>query len=108
MIQFRKDNLIYFVTSTGNPCDKGANDLIEFNKIETNHTLKEISATHTKKGSKTNHFALCIRGKRRESISNISENLYIVLKQLRNLIDKLNVKIVSVARSEHVKNLPCS
>ena len=47
VIQFRKDNLIYFVTSTGNPCDKGAKDLIEFNKIETNQTLQGISATHT-------------------------------------------------------------
>ena len=77
MIQFRKDNLIYFGTSTGNPCDKGANDSIEFNKIEVNQTLQEISATHTKKGRKTNHFAVCIRGGRQDSISNIRENLYI-------------------------------
>ena len=58
MIQFRKDNLAYFITSIGNPCDKGAKDLIEFRKIEANQTLKEISAAHTKKGSETNHFAL--------------------------------------------------
>ena len=62
MIQFRTDNLIYFVTSTGNPWDEGAKDLIEFIKIEANQTLQKISAIHRKKESKTNHFALCIRG----------------------------------------------
>ena len=82
MIQFRKDNLAYFVRSTGNPCDKGAKDLIGFNKIERNETSKEISVTYTEKGSKTNHFDLCIRGENQESISNILKDKYIVLQQL--------------------------
>ena len=75
MIQFRKDILAYFVTRRGNPCDKGAKDFIEFNKIEANQTLKEISASHTEKGNQTNHFTLCIRGETKESISNIRENI---------------------------------
>ena len=34
--------------------------------------------------------------------------MYIVLKQLRNLIYPLDIKILSIARSEHVENLPWS
>ena len=108
MIQFRKDNILYSVTSTGTPCDKGARNLIEFNKIETNQTLKEITAIHTQKGSKINHFALCIRGNEQESISTIRENIYIVLKQLRDLIHRLDLKILSIAHSDNIENLPWS
>ena len=34
--------------------------------------------------------------------------MYIVLKQLRNLIYSLDIKILSIAHSEHVENLPWS
>ena len=44
----------------------------------------------------------------KESISNIRENMYIVLKELRNLIYPLDIEILSIAHSEHVENLPWS
>ena len=92
MIQFRKDNVLYFVTNTGTPSDKGAVDMIEFNKIEIKQNFNQSVLPIQRKGAK-------------QTISLFS---YCILKQLRNSIDKLNAKVLSVARSEHVENLPWS
>ena len=83
MIRFRHDNLIYFVSSTGESCDEGSRKLIEFNKIETSQNFKPISVNYAIKRSKLNHFALCIKGIEPESISTIKENVYKVLVELK-------------------------
>ena len=73
IIQFRHDNLIYFVSSTGKSCDEGAKKLIEFNKIELSQKFKLLTVDYTNKRSKLNHFTICIRGIEPESISTIKE-----------------------------------
>ena len=40
MLQYRKGNIIYFVTSMGEPCDNGAKGLITNNKIPEKKTIK--------------------------------------------------------------------
>ena len=100
MIQFRHDNLIYLVSSTGEPCDEGARKVIEFNKIESSQNFKPISVNYTLKRSKLNHFAPCIKGIEPESISTIKENVYKALVELKNLVSKLNLKTLSIGKSE--------
>ena len=56
MIQFRHDNLKYFISSTSELCDEGARKLIEFNKIESSQNFKPISVNYALKRSKLFHF----------------------------------------------------
>ena len=108
MIQFRHDKLIYFASSSSESCDEGGRKLIEFNKIGSSQNFKPVSINYRLKRSNLNHFALCIKGIEPESISVIKENVYKVLVELKNLISKLNLKTLSIAKSENIENLPWS
>ena len=105
IIQFPQDNLIYFVSSTGEPCDKGAKKIIEFNKSESSQKYKLLTVYYTNERSKLNHFALCVRGIEPESISTIKENVYKVLLELKSLVSKLNLKTLSITKSENIEDL---
>ena len=107
LIQVRRDNIVYFVSSNGSPCDVGAAKLIEFNKIETQQTLKHLEIKHTKR-NKSNQFAVCIRGENPESISTVKDNLYTLLKHLKDLLIELKLNEISIARSDYIENLPWS
>ena len=63
MLQYRKGNIIYFLTSIGEPCDNGAKGLITTNKIPEKQQLKVESDNEIKRSNNKNFFALCIRGK---------------------------------------------
>ena len=108
MIQVRNDNIIYFTSNTGKPCDKGGRKLIEFNKIEPNQNFIVPSVNHIKKGTKTNYFSLCIKGDEIEPISSIQKNIYTVLKELRELVNKLNLKTLNIAKNETIEGIAWS
>ena len=49
LLQFRPDNVTYFVASNGDPCDKGYRTLIEANKIPAKQALQIGSVNETKR-----------------------------------------------------------
>ena len=104
-IQYRTDNIAYFITNNGLPCDEGARKLLEFNKISPNQSTTVGEVKETKKGNNRHQFSLCIRGETPESMSNIKANIFETLKVLRDLLLKLNQKEVSIAKSKVIENL---
>ena len=57
----RKDNIIYFGSNYGKPCDDGALKLIENNKLESKQILYYPNVTYTKRHNGYYYFSLCIR-----------------------------------------------
>ena len=97
-IQYRIDNIAYFITSNGLPCNENARKLLEFNKISPHQSKTVGEVKETKKGNSRHHFSFCIRGENPESMSNIEANIFETLKVLRDLLLKLNQKEVSIAK----------
>ena len=105
LIHCRKDNIIYFVDNKGNPCDEGALKLIEHNKIEPNQILNYLNVISTKRNNGFYYFSLCIREDDKLSIYKVKENIFKVLRDLKELIIKLNLKTISISYSKNIENL---
>ena len=101
----RKDNIIYFVSNNGKPCDDGALKLIENNKLESKQTLNYPNVTYTKRYNGYYYFSLCIREEDALSISKIKENIFKVFTDLRELVIKLNLKTFCISYSKEIEKL---
>ena len=105
LIEFRTDNIIYFMTSNNEPCDVGARKLLEHKKIrhENPQLIGEVILTKDKRHK--NYFSLCIKGEKPESLSQIKENIYSCLLVLRALLIKHKIELVSIGKSEYIEGL---
>ena len=106
LLQYRSDNIAYFVTSNGSPCDKGSKALIEANKIPVKCTLQVGNINEIKKSNNKYLFGLCIREEISESQVTIKDNLYHTLVLLRESLISKYLKEFSIAKSPYVENIP--
>ena len=103
LLEFRKDNIIYFIDKNGKPIDKGAVNLIKSGKIKifSNNNINELNIQKYKNKL---YFGLCI---------NINESNKLILKNIEKLflliIDKIKDvknKNISIAESTFIGNIP--
>ena len=97
LIQFRTDNIVYFVASDGNPCDEGSQDLIEANKIPIKETLQVGKFSEIKKEANRYLFGLCIRNETPESQEFIKRKLYNTFTLLHESLLNKNIQTFSIA-----------
>ena len=107
-IQFRQDNVAYFVTNEGRPCDIGAKKLIEFDQVKADQKYNIGEVSKIKKNKKYYQFALCIRGQTPESLTDIKESIYNTLIVLRELLISSKQIEISFAKSDTIENLDWS
>ena len=75
LLQFRKDNIAYFIASDENPCDKGSRVLIEANKIPDKQTVSVGNISETRRNNNKYLFGLCVQEGNPESQQIIKNNL---------------------------------
>ena len=105
LIQFRTDNIVYFVSSNGQACDKGAKKLLESSKIKIIENQEVGEVQHSKRKNNRYYFSLCIRGESPESLVCIKNNIKQTMEVLRDLLIKLNQEEFSISKSEYIENL---
>lgn len=108
ILHHRHDNIVYFVSINGEPCDKGAEGLIKNNKIPEKQNLVLCSINEFKRSGNKYYIGLCIKNE--ESVSQLITKDYIktCLKLLHILLVKNNIKEFSIAKSEFIENIPWS
>ena len=105
LLQFRKENIAYFIASDGSPCDEGSRALIEVNKIPVKLTLQVCNISETKKSNNKYLYGLCIREKNPESQEVIMNNPRTTLTLLRESLLEKNLKEFSIAKSPYIENV---
>ena len=105
LLQFRKDNIAYFIASDGSPCDKGSRVLIEANKIPAKQTVSVGNFSESRRNNNKYFFGLCIREENPESQQIIKNNLRDTFALLRESLITKNIKEFSIAKSSHIENI---
>ena len=106
LLQFRKDNIIYFIASDGSLCDNGSRVLIEANKIPANQTVCVGKIGETRRSNNKYLFGLCIRGENPEPQQIVKNNLGETLTLLRESLTTKKVKEFSIAKTPYIENIP--
>lgn len=105
LLQFRRDNVVYFVSSNGEPCDDGAKGLLKTNKIPAKQDANIGTIIESKRSNNRHLFALCIRRDAPVSqaitITQISKTLML----LRGTLIQKNLKEFSIAKSTQIDNV---
>ena len=107
LLQFRPDNVTYFVATNGDPCNEGCRTLIEANKISSKQALQIGSVDETKRINNKYLFGLCIRREFPESQEIIKNNLRITFQLLRESLIAKKIRRFSIAKSSYIENIPC-
>ena len=96
---------MYFVTSTGEPCDEGAKMLYKRNELPriTNVEIGKVKIIH--KNSKI-HLIIPVRGNGKESMTVIIDNIVLCFKNLKLLIETEQLRSISIAKCEYIENVP--
>ena len=105
LLQFRKDNIAYFIASDGSPCNKGSRVLIEAHKIPVKRTVSTGNISGTRRNNNKYWFGLCIREENPESQQIIQNSLRDTFALLRESLITKNIKEFSIAKS-HIENIP--
>ena len=103
LLQFRKDNIIYFIDKKGKGIDKGANNLISAGKIKS-FSDNNINTLNMQKNKNTKYFGLCINTN--ESNKLILSNIEKLFTQIINILKDTDKKIISIAESIFIGNQP--
>ena len=106
LIQFRKDNIAYFVANDECPCDEGSRALIEANKIPAEQTLHVGKINETRRSNSKYLFGLCIREGNLESQEIVKKNLRNALTLLRDSLITKNIKEFSIVKSPYIESIP--
>ncbi|KAJ8672157.1 hypothetical protein QAD02_003416 [Eretmocerus hayati] len=101
----RKDNYLYFVDTSREPCDTGARELQERNELPRLLDLS-IGEIKTVRHNNKLHLVLPVRGEERQSIKIIDDNLTVGFRDLERLVGQEQLKTISVAESNFIENIP--
>ncbi|KAJ8666510.1 hypothetical protein QAD02_008172 [Eretmocerus hayati] len=101
----RKDNYLYFVDTSEEPCDTGARELQERNEPPR---LLDLGIGEIKTVPHNNelHLVLPVRGEERQSIKIIDDHLTMGFRDLERLVGQEQLKTISVAKSNFIENIP--
>ena len=105
LIQFRPDNVAYFISSENQPCDEGAQKFYENKKGKTELDLDVGEVQRIARNNHKSYFALCIKGQVSESIKVTQENLCKCLDTLRTILQESEQFEISFAKSNHIENV---
>ncbi|XP_032690713.1 uncharacterized protein LOC116853662 [Odontomachus brunneus] len=100
-----KDNLLYFTDILGNPLDSGARKLFERQEIPKLTGLSLGIAKLIKRYQRY-HIILPISEDQQEGPTRILNNIYQGITNLRKIAENLKLSSISVAKSEHILNVP--
>ena len=103
LIQFRKDNIIYFINKNGERLDMGAKKLVEAGKIELYSNYEE-NTINIQTFNKKKFYGICINDK--QSSLNILRDLKKIFKQLESKIVLSKHKLISIALSKFISFVP--
>ena len=104
LLFLRRDNIAYFVDINGRPLDSGSQKLFERNKIPC---LRDLIIDEAKviKYKKHYHVVLPVSEGQREGPMMTLSQISTVVKDLRNIIEKLTLEIVSITKTDFVNNV---
>ncbi|KAJ8676786.1 hypothetical protein QAD02_012573 [Eretmocerus hayati] len=100
----RKDNYMYFVSTVGEPCDNGSKDLKDRGELPKFPHLEVGGITMVRHSNKL-HLIVPIRGPDKEGLTVIDSNITMGFKNLKNVIEKEQLRSISVAESIRVENI---
>ena len=100
----RKDSLICFTDTQGNPLDAGAKELEEHNKLARVKNLI-LNEPHLIKHNLKLDFLLPIKAEKPLSLGEVKENIKEVLSKLKNILLEKKLGKVCFAKSSHIENL---
>lgn len=101
----RKDNLLYFTDTLGNPVDIGARKLYERQEIPKLNNLHLGQATLVKR-YRTYHIILPISEDQTEGPTEVLTNITQAIANLRKIAEDLRLASISIAKSETILNIP--
>ncbi|KAL6253461.1 hypothetical protein P5V15_015307 [Pogonomyrmex californicus] len=102
----RKDNLTYFVDTSGKPLDSDSQKLFERNELPklSNLTLGEARVIKYKNYY---HLILTVSEEQRGPTITLTQ-ITLALMNVRKLIDELKLETISIAKIEMINNVPRS
>ena len=103
LLQYRKDNILYFINDKGEPLEKGAKNLIESGRIEI-YPEYEINTINIQTFKKKKYYGICLNI--RESIKNICTNFKMLFEQLITKFETSPHKTVSISINESIGTVP--
>ncbi|KAJ8675977.1 hypothetical protein QAD02_011763 [Eretmocerus hayati] len=106
LVSYREDNILCFVSTSGKPCDVGATDSLERNKIPPSQTINHRELSFLKRSNNEYIFCLCIKTDEAESQCIVENSIYKTLLKLRELMIDKNLTEISISKSENVYNVP--
>ncbi|KAJ8678364.1 hypothetical protein QAD02_014151 [Eretmocerus hayati] len=100
----RMDNYMYFVSTAGEPCDNGSRDLKDRGELPKFSHLEVGEITMVRHSNKL-HLIVPIRGPDKGGLTVIDSNITMGFKNLKNVIEKEQLRSISVAESIRVENI---
>jgi len=107
LLFLRKDNIAYFVNINGKPLDSGSQKLFERNEIPNLGPLT-LGKAKAIKYKKYYHIALPVSEEQREGPTMTINQITAAIKDLRDIVNKLNLETLSIAKTDFVNNVPWS
>ena len=100
----RKDNYVYFVTDKGEPRDVGSKLLEKCGKSPKFKNLQKGIFKELRKGHQY-HFALPIQNEFKTDLGETTEDIKAAIYSFHSVVEKLNLKSISIAKSTHINNV---
>ncbi|KAL6427138.1 hypothetical protein ACFW04_008640 [Cataglyphis niger] len=107
LLFLRKDNVAYFVDTQGKPLDSGSQKLFERNGLPNMGSLV-LGDTKAIKYKNHYHMALHISEAQREGPTVTLTHIIEALRKLRHIAENLQLKTISIAKTEFINNVPWS
>ena len=103
-LTMRKHNYVYFVTEKGKPRDVYSKLLEKCGKLPKFKNLQKGIVKKLRKGHQY-HFALPIENEFKTSLGETTKDIKLSIYSLHSVVDKLNLKSISIAKSTHINNV---
>ena len=104
LLTMRKDNYAYFVNSKGEPRDIGSKLLRKCRKLPNFKNLQKGIVQKLRKGNQY-HFILPIENEYKASPGEATKDIKLTIYSLHSMVEELNIKSLSIAKSPHIKNV---
>ena len=103
-LTIRKNNYVYFVTTTGNPRDNGSKSLEKRGTLPKFKNLQKGTAKEIKKGNYY-HFALPIEEGAKDNLFETLNNIKLSIYSLHELSQKLNLRSISISKTSKINHI---